>query len=241
MCGRYTYAMTNWPKIWRDFLGGAVPHPAERTWNVAPTQRVDVVRVHPETGAREACRMVWGLVPPWAEDMSIGSRMINARAETVAEKPAFRAAFRKRRCLMLSTGFYEWQDPGTKKAQPWFIRVKDTEVFAFAAIWERWTSPAQRAIGTIETCAIITTAANEVMAPIHHRMPVILPPEEWAAWLDPARQDAAELKAHLRACPPEWLETRRVSKAVNNARNNSPALTEPEKPLPLFGGEPDGP
>lgn len=239
MCGRYTYAMTNWPKVWKDFLGGAVPQPAERTWNVAPTQKVPVVRIRADTGAKELVHLVWGLVPSWAKDMTIGSSLINARGETVAEKPSFRAAFRKRRCLMLSTGFYEWQNPGTKKKQPWFIRVKDIEVFAFAALWESWTNPVHKEVGTIETCAIITVEANAAMAHIHHRMPVILPPEDWAAWLDPAQQDPAVLKTFVRACPPDWIETRPVSSAVNNARNNGPELLEPQPELPLFGGGPE--
>lgn len=244
MCGRYTYAMTNWPKVWRDFLGGEVPMPSERTWNIAPTQKVPVVRLHPDTGVREVRSMVWGLVPSWAKDMSIGSKLINARGETVAEKPSFRAAFKARRCLMLSTGFYEWQFAGEKRAQPWFIRVKRMEVFAIAGIWETWTSKEHPEAGPIETCALITIHANEAMTHVHHRMPVILPPEDWAAWLDPSRQDPADLQSFIKPCPAEWITVHPVSKAVNSPRHNTEALVAPVavepsgETLPLFR---DGP
>lgn len=229
MCGRYTYAMTNWPKVWKDFLGGAVPQPAERTWNVAPTRKVPVVRMHPATGEREFTQLVWGLVPSWAKDFSVGSAMINARGETVAEKPAYRSAFRKRRCLMLTTGFYEWEAAGTRQSRPWFIRHTGQEVFAFAAIWESWEDKAHPAIGVIETCAIITIHANTTMARIHDRMPVILDPADYAAWLDPARQDPADLLSFVKPCPPEWLAIHPVSRKVNNARNNGPELIAPDE------------
>ncbi len=232
MCGRYTYALTDWPKVWRDFLGAEAGLPLEKTWNVAPTRKVPVVRLHPETGARELRQMVWGLVPAWAKDMSIGSKLINARGETVAEKPSFRPAFKKRRCLMLSTGWYEWQDAGTKENRPWFIRVKGVEVIAFAALWETWTSKEHPEAGAVETCAIITIEANEAMAKVHHRMPVILPPEDWAAWLDPARQEPADLMAFIKACPASWIEAHPVSRKVNNARTDGPDLILPDDAPP---------
>ncbi len=235
MCGRFTYAMTNWPKVWKDFLNLDSPPVLERVWNVAPTRKVPVVRLNQQTGDREFVQLVWGLVPSWAKEMSVGSQMINARGETVATKPAFRAAFRQRRCLMLSTGFYEWQHAGEKRAQPWFIRVKHLDVFAFAAIWESWT-PKGQPDARIETCAIITIEANETMKRVHHRMPVILDPEDWARWLDPTNQDPERLQHFLKPCPPEWLTMHQAPLAVNNARNNSPDLIEPKPALPLFGG-----
>lgn len=221
--------MTNWPKVWADFLGPAAEAmpPLERTWNVAPTRKVPVVRVHQETGAREVTLMTWGLVPSWATDPSIGSRMINARGETVAEKPAFRAAFKRRRCLMLTSGFYEWQNAGEKNSRPWFIRLKHLEVFAFAALWETWRDQARPDAPGLETCAIVTIEANAAMQGVHHRMPVILDPRDWACWLDPARQDPAELLPLLKPCPPEWLELHPVSRGVNNPRNDREALTAP--------------
>src|SRR5688572_3072736 len=212
MCGRYTYAMTKWPKVWADLLGDVAGLPLERSWNLAPTRKVPVVVAEPGTKRPLLKEMVWGLVPSWAKDMTIGSRLINARGETVAEKPAYRAAFRQRRCLMLTTGFYEWQHAGTKDARPWFIRHKDAEVFAFAAIWETWTNQAVPEIGTVETCAIVTIHANAAIAPVHHRMPVILDPDDYAKWLDPARRDPEDVKPLIRPCPPDWISLHPVSR-----------------------------
>jgi putative SOS response-associated peptidase YedK len=200
----------------------------ERTWNVAPTRLVPVVRVHPETGKREVTRMVWGLIPSWAKEPSIGSKLINARGESVAEKPAFRSAFRRRRCLMLSTGFYEWQNAGTPASRPWFIRLKDAEVFAFAGLWERWENKAASPPVVVETCAIITIGANEAMKPVHHRMPVILDPGDYEGWLDPSRQDPAAILPFVKACPAEWLILHPVSKRVNNPHNDGPELVQAE-------------
>ncbi|MEK7475267.1 MAG: SOS response-associated peptidase [Candidatus Coatesbacteria bacterium] len=241
MCGRYTFnplqGMT--PDQLRLFGGHESKSVGgdgmklfaglERTWNVAPTRKVPVVRVHPTTGTRELVPMLWGLVPSWAKDLTIGSKLINARGETVAEKPAFRAAFRKRRCLMLTTGFYEWQNAGTKASRPWFIRVKDQEVFAFAGIWESWENKARPELDVIETCAIITIEANETMQQVHHRMPVILSPDDYEAWLDPARHDPTELLAFVKPCPAEWLTLHPVSTKVNNPRNDGADLIEPER------------
>ena len=229
MCGRYTYALTNWPKVWRDFLGDDSFFVAERTWNVAPTRKVAVVRINPESKKKELVQLTWGLIPSWAKDASIAANLINARGETAATKPAFRAAFKKRRCLMLTTGFYEWKDAGTKTAQPWFIRHKEMEVFAFAALWEHWKNPLQELV-EIETCAIVTIQANQAMSRVHHRMPVILDPGDWNAWLDPELQDPERIQAFIKPCPDEWLQLHPVSKKVNSARNDSADLILPSEP-----------
>ena len=240
MCGRYTFnplqGLT--PAQIRLFAGHETKGVAgngllqlaglERTWNVAPTRKVPVVRIHPVTGVRELTSMVWGLVPSWARDRTIGSKLINARGETVAVKPAFRAAFRKRRCLMLTTGFYEWQNAGTKESRPWFIRVRDQEVFAFAGLWESWRDKTRPESEMVETCAIITIHANDAMRQIHERMPVILPPEAYERWLDPTRQDPEELQALVQPCPAEWLTVHPVSKKVNDPHHDGPDLIAPD-------------
>jgi putative SOS response-associated peptidase YedK len=199
----------------------------ERPWNIAPTQRVPVIRVNPATGKREIVRLGWGLIPAWAKEGRRLPRPVNAKAETIAKLPMFREPFRKRRCLMPATGFYEWRDAGTKHAQPWFIRLAHTEVFAFAAIWDAWTPKSKPDAPPVETCALVTTTANAAMRVIHDRMPVILPPDRYDAWLDPREEDPAKLAALLLPCPDEWLTLHPVSRRVNNARSNSPDLTDP--------------
>jgi putative SOS response-associated peptidase YedK len=165
----------------------------------------------------------WGLVPPWASDLSIGYRLLNARAETVADKPAFRAAFRARRCLIPATGFYEWQKLGKLK-QPYHIRLKGREPFAFAGLWERWQEPGG---DPIDSCAIITTEANEPMRPLHARIPVILDPDSYDDWLDPRSRDIEALRALLVPYPDEGMTATPVSAFVNNARNEGPQCLEP--------------
>ena len=162
--------------------------------------------------------MRWGLVPSWAKDVGIGSRMINARAEGIAAKPAFRAAFRQRRCLVPADGFYEWQKVAGGK-QPMLIRLRSGDPFAFAGLWERWRGPD----GEVETGTIITTAPNAVTAPIHDRMPVILDPADYDRWLDPSQPDAAAL---LRPCPDDWLTAIPVSTRVNSPKNDAADLIE---------------
>ena len=223
MCGRFTLSLGSFPADLAALLGLATVPVLESAWNVAPTQTVVIVRAHPDTGAREAVRVRWGLVPGWAKDPSIGSRLINARGETVAEKPAFRAAFRRRRCLILTTGFYEWR-PSPPPAQPFFIRLAHGRPFAMAGLWDRWTGPDGVAL---DTCAIGTIEANAAMRPVHHRMPVIPDPADWGAWLDPAVTDPARILPLVRACPAEWIVLHPVSTLVNNPRHDSPRLIEP--------------
>jgi len=160
----------------------------------------------------------WGLVPSWAKDPSIGVRMINARAETIAEKPSFRSAFKHRRCLIPTDGYYEWAKAGKKK-QPYFIRMKDRQPFAMAGLWESWKSPEGE---TIETFTIITCEANSMMKPFHHRMPVILDEELWGEWLDPENNDVDRLKGYLVPYDSSKMEAFPVSPLVNNPRNDSP-------------------
>ncbi len=190
-------------------------------YNIAPSQEVPAIRQ--ESGGRKAVLLRWGLIPHWARDVKFGYRTINARAETVADKPAFRSAFRKRRCLIPATGFYEWQKLGKHK-QPYNIRVKGTELFAFAGLWELWQSPEGQ---QVESCTIIVTEANEALRAIHDRMPVILDPEDYDAWLDPGLQDAGCLHRLLKPYPSERMETWPVSSRIGSPSNDDPGLLEP--------------
>jgi putative SOS response-associated peptidase YedK len=186
----------------------------------------------------------WGLVPGWAKDLSVGNRMINARSETIATKNAFRRPFARRRCIIPADGFYEWTKvPGHRKKQPYFIHRTDDEPLAFAGLWEVWRGPKDNGAGGdgaggaddgegeerpfIRSCTIITTSANETMAAIHDRMPVILPPSAWDAWLDPANDDVESLGRLLVPAPPELITMHPVSIEVSNVRNKGPHLTEP--------------
>ena len=212
MCGRFTLA-TPGQTIAEAFELQAAPELKPR-YNISPTQPVAVIRA---VGAgRELAMLHWGLIPSWSKDAAIGSRMINARGETVAEKPSFRTPFRSRRCLILADGFYEWKRDGERK-QPYHICMADRRPFAFAGLWDRW---APRDGEPVESCTIVTTAPNELMAPIHDRMPVILPAAAHARWLDPTVREKERLQellqpfdaSSMRACP--------VSPRVNNPRND---------------------
>ncbi len=194
----------------------------ERSYNIAPTQQVLTVRERAEGEGRQAQFMRWGLVPSWAKDPSIGARMINARAETVSEKPAFRSALRRRRCLILADGFYEWQRvPGSKIKRPMRIILKSGEPFAFAGLWETWRAAEGN---VIPSCAIITTTANDLLSPIHDRMPVILDRESESLWLDSSIQDPALLTHLLTPHSPDTMDTHEVSPLINSARNNTPEV-----------------
>jgi putative SOS response-associated peptidase YedK len=217
MCGRFTLR-TN-PHEWADIF--AVVRQLEDEWqpayNIAPTQNVVCVRDREE---REVFKARWGLIPSWAKDATIGSSCINARVETVDTKPAFLSAFKKRRCLVVADGFYEWR-PSDK--QPFYISLKSGEQMAFAGLWEFWKSP----LGPVESCTICTTDANDTMGQLHDRMPIILPRHAVDHWLDPAVSDADELKPMLHALHGVELQTWPVGKAVGNARNQGPKLMEP--------------
>lgn len=223
MCGRYTLTVD--PADLRDAfqLEAAPPPDLQPRYNIAPTQPVAVIA---NAGPRRVELFQWGLIPSWAKDAKIGNSLINARAETVAEKPAFRAAFKRRRCLILADGFYEWQREGEGRGArktPMFIQMKDGRPFAFAGLWEVWKAPGGE---PLRTCTIITTTPNALMAPIHDRMPVILPPAAYAAWLAPGELPAAEALALLQPCDAALMAARAVSTRVNNPRFDGPELLE---------------
>lgn len=220
MCGRFTQTATPETVAKQFRVEGPMPL-FKPNYNIAPTQRVVAVRLNSETGKRECVLLRWGLIPSWAKDTKIGNQCINAKAETVAEKPSFRAAFRKRRCLVIADGFYEWQRAGERK-QPMWISRKDRLPFAFAGLWEHW-KPAEGE--SLETCTIITTEPNDIMAPIHNRMPVLLNPASFDQWLD-LEAPVEPLKAFLRPCPGAELQAWPVSPLVNNPRNNAPQLLD---------------
>lgn len=219
MCGRFTLR-TPAADVARYFDLAEIPL-LEPRYNIAPTQSVAVVRAD-AAGQRRLDRLVWGLVPSWASEPTIGSRLINARAETVSEKPAFRQAFRQRRCLVVADGFYEWQRVGRQK-QPYYLTAAQGGPFALAGLWEQWRRDGQ-AIGS---CTIITTDANDCVRPVHDRMPVILPPEAWLRWLDPGLNDPAALQPLLKACPAETLVAFSVSTVVNRATYDRSDCIEP--------------
>src|SRR5262245_1823827 len=218
MCGRYAFFSAA-DAVKLVFALDDVPA-LEPRYNVAPTQDVPTVRAG-EEGARAFAMLHWGLVPKWAKEKAIGNRMINARAETLGEKPSFRDAFRKRRCLVLADGWYEWQvGPGGK--QPWFIRMKDARPFAFAGLWERWKDPATGA--PLESCTIVTTEAAESIRKIHERMPVVLAETDQDRWLDTAFSDTDKLSELLRPFDPKLLEAWKVGREVNAPKNQGPEL-----------------
>jgi putative SOS response-associated peptidase YedK len=191
-------------------------------YNVAPSQEILAIYKHQRQNWLD--KFHWGLVPFWAKDTTIGNRMINARAETIAEKPSFRNAFKKRRCLIIADGFYEWKGP-TGQKQPMFITLPDRKPFAFAGLWETWGK--KDLPDLYRSCTIITTEACEAMRDIHHRMPVILKPEAYAYWLNPDNQDVAELKTILQKELLTDLVSYPVSKQVNSTRNNDASCIAP--------------
>ena len=221
MCGRFT-RKENFQQLAKLLGVRTLPQLPPR-YNIAPSQLVACVRVNPESLENECVSLKWGLVPSWANDPSIGQKMINARAETVSEKPSFRKAFQQRRCLILADGFYEWKREGKEK-QPYYIHFTDNRPFAFAGLWERWEAGGD---APLESCALITTGPNVVMEPIHHRMPVILHPKAYACWLGSMRQDLATLNALLLPPPAESLEAYSVSPLVNNPRHDTPLCLQP--------------
>ncbi len=219
MCGRYT--MTTAADVLRGlFALEEIPSDPSPRWNVAPTQAAPVV---PNLAPRALREFRWGLVPSWAKDPSIGNRMINARAETVAEKPSFRTALRKRRCVVPATGFYEWRREGTGKT-PFLFRARDGSTLALAGLWETWRSPD----GEVrDTFTIVTTTPNPLLAAFHDRMPVVLDGEGVEAWLDVAPAEPASLLPLLRPCPAVRMEAVPVATRVNNPRHDDAACAAP--------------
>ncbi|HQU48413.1 MAG TPA: SOS response-associated peptidase [Casimicrobiaceae bacterium] len=232
MCGRYELHAS--PAAIALAFGLPAPPALAPRYNIAPMQDVPIVRVHAQ-GARELVLVRWGLVPRWAKDPSIGSRMINARGETPKEKPAFRTAYRRHRCLLPASGFYEWM-PRDGGKQPVHIAMADGGPFALAGLSERWLGPEGE---PLDTCTIVTTQANDLLRAVHERMPVIVPPEAYARWLDPSIADPADLLAPYPSAAMRWTP---VSTRVGSIRHDDPSLIEPlEAPPPGASAEPPPP
>jgi putative SOS response-associated peptidase YedK len=226
MCGRFSLRARN-AEILAEYFGIVDVPLLKPRYNIAPSQPVPVVRLKPDESKpkREMVLMRWGLIPSWAKDAAIGNRMINARAESLAEKPAFRAALRRRRCLVAADGFYEWQEIERKK-QPYFIRFRDDRPFAFAGLWESWEGPDHAAI---ESCTIITTAANKLLRPIHERMPVILAPDAYKVWFDTAVENMDTITGLLVPFSSKEMEAYPVDTLVNKATHDEPGCVNPLK------------
>jgi putative SOS response-associated peptidase YedK len=229
MCGRFSLS-TEPTRLAEIFGLSRLPQTRPR-FNIAPTQQVLVVLR--DTAGRAMRPMRWGLIPPWADDPAIGNRLVNARSETAAAKPAFRHAFRQRRCLLPADAFYEWQKVGPKGKQPYAIRMADDSTFALAGLWERWQPqrPAEPAgpggTEVIETCTVLTTTANDLVGPIHDRMPVILDARDWDRWLDVEQTDAAAATALMQPFPAARMKAFRVSKLVNQYQRDDPRCLDP--------------
>lgn len=223
MCGRFTLRAPA-SVIAEQFSLFDLPSLSPR-YNIAPTQTVAVVRQVGEPGGagRELVNLRWGLIPHWAKDPAIGNKMINARSESVAEKPAYRTALRRRRCLVVADGFYEWRPAGRRK-QPYFMHMKGDRPFGFAGLWETWEGPEN---SYIESCTIITTDANALMAPIHDRMPVIVEPEDYDLWLDISVQDPPRFLPLLRPYQGDLLVAEPVGTRVNSPANDDAACIAP--------------
>jgi putative SOS response-associated peptidase YedK len=220
MCGRFTLR-TPAAELAEIFELLRLPDWSDR-FNIAPTQPVLAIRQG--TSGRASGVLRWGLVPSWANDIAIGSRMINARGETLAQKPSFRTAFKRRRCVIPADGFFEWAKTSSRTKQPYYITPISDHPFAFAGLWEKW-SPADGS--EIETCTIITTTANEILVDIHERMPVILCEADIDRWLDPENQSTADLQSLLVPCAENDMERVAVSTFVNSPRNDTPKCIEP--------------
>lgn len=220
MCGRFTLTVDA-HQIREAFPWVTVPEELQPRYNMAPSQPIAVI---PNDGKNELTYYSWGLVPFWAKDPSIGNRMINARAETLDEKPSFKNAFRRRRCLVLADGFYEWKaEPGSKTKTPMYIHLKDQRPFAFAGLWERWNPPDG---SELLSCTIITTEPNQLVADLHNRMPVILPEDKYPLWLETGEVNTKQLKSILVPYPAEEMSYYPVSTYVNNPANESPICIE---------------
>jgi putative SOS response-associated peptidase YedK len=204
------------------FPGFTVPDEMTPRYNIAPSQPIAVI---PNNGQNRIEFFRWGLIPSWAKDPKIGNRMINARAETLAEKPSFRVAYRRRRCLVLADGFYEWRkEAGRKTKTPMYIRLESGQPFAFAGLWEAWRSPDDQ---TVLSCTIITTTPNTLVEKIHNRMPVVLAPAAYDLWLDPGEQSPDRLNEWLRPYPASQMSAYPVSTQVNNPSNDVPDCIVP--------------
>jgi putative SOS response-associated peptidase YedK len=221
MCGRFTLTV-NPAELQDTFSNFIFPEKFAPRFNIAPSQPLLAI---PNDGANKADFFVWGLIPMWAKDPAMGNRLINARGETVAEKPSFRGSFKYKRCLILADGFYEWKaNLGTKTKTPYFIHMRDRKPFVFAGLWDAWESPDG---SSIKTCTIITTEPNELMKPIHNRMPVILHTRDYAKWLDASPQTPDSLLPLIKPFPADDMAAYPVSTLVNKPSNDKPELVVP--------------
>jgi putative SOS response-associated peptidase YedK len=221
MCGRFTLTLD--PAQLREaFPGILFPQEIKPRYNIAPSQPVAVI---PNTGENKLDFFTWGLIPSWAKDPEIGNRLINARAETLSEKPAFRSSFRHRRCLILADGFFEWRlDASGKSKTPYFIHLKSREPFAFAGLWDLWSNPDG---SEIRSCTIITTTPNELIKPIHNRMPVILSPDSYRVWLSTEEKKPENYASLLTSFPASAMSAYPVSKTVNSPQNDNLECIKP--------------
>ncbi|OYY94623.1 MAG: hypothetical protein B7Y41_06320 [Hydrogenophilales bacterium 28-61-23] len=230
MCGRFTQ-YSDIPSIAKRFgVQDGLIRVADGSprFNIAPSSPILAVRLDSD-GQRELVRLKWGLVPHWSVEPKTGYSTSNAQAESVDSKPAFRAAFKRRRCLIPADGWYEWQAlPDQKAKQPWYYRGQQEAILAFAGVWDRWEQGSQ----VLESCTVIVCDANAIARPVHDRMPVILGEETWHDWLDP-NLPTETAKAMLRTCPESWVRSYPVSRAVSFTRNEGPQLVEPLAPDPV--------
>ncbi len=229
MCGRFVQQSSG--AVLARLLGLRDAPASAPRFNVAPTQPILAVRREREGAGpeREAAALRWGLIPSWAKDESFGSRTFNARAETVASKPSFRAAFKRRPCLIPADGFYEWRREGKTRRQPHYIHGRGEEPLVFAGLWESWLAPDG---SELESGTIITTEANEAMSALHHRMPVILAPEAFGTWLGEGGEEPEAREALLVPCPDDWLAMHEVERRVGDVRQDDEGLIEPKPPEP---------
>jgi putative SOS response-associated peptidase YedK len=225
MCGRYTLVANS--EALAECFGVDPPFPISPRYNVAPTQNVPALLASWE--GKEWAMLRWGLIPSWASDRSIGVRLLNARAETASSMPSFRAAFKSRRCLVPADGFFEWAKVGGRK-QPFYFTLRAGGPFAFAGLWEEWHGEGE----PLRSCTILTTEANEVVRPVHARMPVILNPCDYTRWLSPAAKPPEELLSLLRPLAGEELVSRPVNPWVNDARHEGPRCVEPVGPVGML-------
>lgn len=219
MCGRFSLAIA--PEKLAELFQTINFQSFQDRFNIAPTQPIMAIRETERGRLMDGFR--WGLVPFWAKDIQIGQKLSNARCETLDQKPSFRAAFKYRRCIIPASGFYEWKLVGRRK-QPFHIRRKDLKPLAMAGLWEHWTAPDG---SELQSATIITTEANQTMAPLHHRMPVVLDSKDYSTWLNPKLQKTTHLKPLLEPCAENLLETFEVSAYVNKAGNEGPACVAP--------------
>lgn len=237
VCGRYVQVSSPALLAERFAVEEVATEPHDPDYNVAPRAQVyAILEREPHHRVIESLR--WGLVPSWAKDPSIGDRLINARAESLATTPAFKRSFTRRRCILPADGFYEWQVLGREgsraRKQPMLVHRRDGEPLAFAGLWDVWRDRRDPDSSWLVSCVIVTTAANDALAPVHDRMPLVLPEDAWSTWLDPEVQEPARLRELLVPAPSEWFETYPVSTLVNKPANNGPELVKLAPPETLF-------